>query len=690
MKQLIKEIPYIRLLICLIAGIFFAYRSKFDYTYLHVFTILFSLLFLLIFHFVPRFYKSRKLRWLPGVFMFFFLFSTGWLITRNSFPSKIDAEYEIVATGKIKRIEHKLDDWNRIIFRPEKFDNYNVPFKSSDEWILIVRNDFKGIIPEAGKMIGIKGILSGHSKPDNPDVFDYGAFLYRSGISGQMFIEPENIIFLDEKPRMELYDYGEKVRNFSSKIFSESGISGSSLGILNALILGERSGITREINDAFVRSGAVHMLAVSGMHVGIVYIIINFILNFFFKSNSKTRMIIAIISMFGYAFITGFSPSVNRAVVMFSFMQIGKNMTKDVNSYNMLCSSAFFILLFSPTSLFDAGFWLSYLAVAGIVAFMDPIENLVKSRFWLVRETWKMISISIAAQLGVLPVLLYLFGAFPIYFLISNLLVLPIITPATIAGIVLLPISQIPILSDILVWILSIMLKLIELLVTFVDSLPYSYLDGIWVSIPMIITLYFLIISIYKLFDYVSGKKIIHVATATVLTLLIFNIQYITKTKDKFIVFNTGNQSLIELINTGKSATFASAGLTESTRNFTASVFERKNVVKAKDFIVFDNVENSVFPTAYKSTINGNEILMLSGGDKNTTINEFEKPVDILVINGKSGMNVLKTIEQLKCKSVVFASSCPTWSVKKWIKELENSDVKIHNVRENGAFLIDL
>jgi len=230
MQKLIKEVPYIRLLICLIAGIFFAYRLEFDSLNLFITLIIISLLFLIVFHFTPTLYQSRRMRWLPGVFVFFFLFSTGWVLTKNSFPSKIDSEYEINATGKIKRIENKQDKWLKVIFKPEKFDNSSVPFKKGDEWLLVVRNNFLGTIPEAGKLVSIKGTLSGHAKPNNPDVFDYGAFLYRSGISGQMFIEPEKLIFLDENPRLELYDYGERVRNLSSKIFFETGITGSSLG----------------------------------------------------------------------------------------------------------------------------------------------------------------------------------------------------------------------------------------------------------------------------------------------------------------------------------------------------------------------------------------------------------------------------------------------------------------------------
>jgi hypothetical protein len=157
-------------------------------------------------------------------------------------------------------------------------------------------------------------------------------------------------------------------------------------------------------------------------------------------------------------------------------------------------------------------------------------------------------------------------------------------------GISLLALSWIPVLSDILVWTLNFLLKFIEILIINVDALPYSYIEGIWVSVPMIIAIYFLIISIYKLFEYVSAKKIIVSAIALILTFLILNTQYFLKTESKMVVFNAGNQVLIELIDKGMCTTLASSGLTKRTQNFVASAFNKKNVIKTNNFIVFENI----------------------------------------------------------------------------------------------------
>jgi len=705
MKKLIKEVPFIRFLVVLMLGIFFADMAKFDNFLLNAIVVGFSLTIFLIYLFVPNFYKNYKIRWIPGFAILVFLFSFGWILTRNSFPSEIKSTYEVVATGKIKRVENKQDTWVRIIFCPEKINNDSLPFKNGDEWTLIVRNEFIEIFPEAGQIIAIKGKLDGHSKPSNPDAFDYGAYLFRKGISGQMFVPPQDIIFFNEKARKNLFDIAENIRSFLMEIFKNSNINDAGSGIVSALILGDRSGIDRDLNERFVRSGAVHMLAVSGLHVGIIYLLINFILNIFFKPSSKIRMALAITLMFAYAFITGFSPSVNRAVFMFSLMQIGKSMAKNVNTYNTLSASAFILLIINPMFLFNIGFWFSHLAVAGIVAFTAPFESIFNENFlnreffhkkylkypvWLLKKTWSLISVSMAAQLGLLPVLLHLFGAFPIYFLVTNIIVLPLVAPVIILGIVYLAVSWIPILSDITAWILNLVLRFMEISVTYIDTLPNAYIEGIWVSIPLVLMLYILIISFYNLFEYVSGKKIVAIALFTALSLLILNVQYISKTNDKFVVFNVGNNVLIESIEGGKSTVFASPKLTEKNLNFAATGFNTKNTIKMINFNILDSVGNSLYPLIYTTTLKNTNIAMLSGGARDVYVNKFNKPVDILVIFGKTALDATSTVENLNCHTIVFASNCPPWLVSRWTKELEHKTIKIHNVRNDGAFVMRL
>jgi competence protein ComEC len=609
---------------------------------------------------------------------------------QRSFPTKINSACEVTATGKIVRMDKSGAEWMRIVFEVQKVYKDSFSYKYGDKWLLLLRDDVNDIFFKAGSLICIKGIISGHSQSGNPNAFDYGAYLLREGISGQMFVENADIVVLDDVSNAGLMDYAERIRGFCSGIFNKSGISGVSLGILNALVLGERKGIDYELKDSFIHSGAIHVLAVSGLHVGIIYFIINFVLNLFFSSSSGIRTAIVIFLMSVYGIITGFSPSVGRAVVMFAFMQIGKTTGKDVNVYNILCVSAFVLLLYDPFFLFSAGFWLSHLAVAGIVSFTSPIEGMVKTSISFVKKVWTIVSVSIAAQLGVLPVILFLFGAIPTYSLITNVLVLPLIAPVIILGLSLLALSWVPFLSDILVWVTDKLLKTIEFLVVKIDSIPYSYIDGIWVSVPLLIALYFLIIAIYNLSEYITGKKIIILASALMFTFLIIDIQYFIKRSDKMVVFNAGNKTLIEMVNKGVSTTFSSSDLNKRNKDFIAAAFERKNVVKTGNYIILHDTIDSPFPLAYQTTINNKNILLMSGGKKDVVINESVSPIDFLIVIGKTDMNIKTIIEKINCKTVIFSSNCPPWFVARWLQELDGIDINTHNVREDGAFVANL
>ena len=454
----LKRVPFLRFLVAIISGIFLSYNINADFS---VFILISFLSFcgFTVCLFSSSLNQSYKLRWASGFCIFVFLFSIGWIITKHSFPSKINRTYSVVAQGTIERTENRTSEWLRIVFSPQKINNDSIPFKHNDLWILMIRNNFGDNIPEAGSQIVIKGELNGLSKPDNPDAFDYGAYLFRNRIAGQMFLNDNNLIIQDVEVKLRIKDYAEKIRTYCIDLFADNGIENSQLAILSALILGERDGIDRDLNDRFVRSGAVHMLAVSGLHVGIIYLFINYILSIFFRPTHPAKTAISIMLLFGYAFITGFSPSVTRAVVMFSFIQIGMAQAKNSITYNNLCASAFLLLLVNPMFLFNIGFWLSHLAVASIVAFTYHFEKILKWTFMPIKKVWSLISVSLAAQLGVFPILLYLFGAFPIYFLIANVLVLPLIAPVIILGIVLLAISWIPFLPEIVAWILNFLLK---------------------------------------------------------------------------------------------------------------------------------------------------------------------------------------------------------------------------------------
>jgi len=197
--------------------------------------------------------------------------------------------------------------------------------------------------------------------------------------------------------------------------------------IFNAIILGYTGDMEESVKTAFSESGLMHILAVSGQHIGILVVILQIILGFLNKNNTlifiKVLTMIAIVWL--YALLTGLSPSVLRAAVMFSIISIGINIRSDSSSINVIGASAFFTLFFNPSTIMNIGFQLSYLAVLSIILFYDFIKNLLIFKYRISDYIWEMTAMSIAAQILTVPIMSFYFGKIPIYSLLANLIAIP-------------------------------------------------------------------------------------------------------------------------------------------------------------------------------------------------------------------------------------------------------------------------
>ncbi len=619
--------------------------------------------------------------------LFVFLFSAGWINLSLKTPSKLNSNYELYATGTVNNIDNQSEKWIKILFKPELIYNDSVPVKKGDLWLLLIKNDknYPQIIP--GVKIAVKGKLLKHPDNSNPGAFNYGAFLHRSGISGQIFIKDNDLEIIDFQVGWSFNLLSGKIREYCVNVFSKFGIGNSNLSLLNALVLGDRKGIERDLNEKFIRSGAIHLLAVSGLHVGIVYLFLNYLMAFFFRSSNIIRLIIIIAILFIYAFITGFSPSVTRAVLMFSLIQTGKFFSRNINMYNILCLSAFIILLWNPMFLFHAGFWLSHLAVAGIVAFYPFINGLLTFKFIVLRWLWSLISVSMAAQITTIPFSLALFGSFPSYFLLTNIFLLPLVAPILLLAFLLLIISEIPVLPVVIGRLLCDLVEFMEKMVGFIEGLPNSYISNIWVSWSLAIILYLTIVYFYQNINYRRPYIFIRMGLFLMLGIFIVNFQTTFKRySNKLIVFDAGNELLVKIINRGHSTVFTSTGLKPSQRSFISGNFEKKYVLKQKDLYNINFIKGNQLPELYRIQSGLKTYLLLNGGKGSFNARGIYK-ADVVIISGSPDLDLERMLKEVQCNRVVFASNVPLWLSEKWEKQLNRNNVITHNVKIKGAYL---
>ncbi|MCR5497714.1 MAG: ComEC/Rec2 family competence protein [Paludibacteraceae bacterium] len=356
----------------------------------------------------------------------------------------------------------------------------------------------------------------------------YTDYLHRSGYSGSFYLPQEEWRNAGRDPRITLRKRAEDARQWAEEKFSTNGLQGEELAIACALTLGDKSHLDKELKESYAATGASHVLAVSGLHVGIIYLVIITLLNTLLRGNrfKQIRIVIALSALWFYAFIAGLSPSVVRASVMFSLVSFGDMLGRRSQTINTVLASAFIMLIYEPRYLIDVGFQLSYTAVLSILLLHEKIYKSLQFRFFLLGKAWSLTSVSIAAQLGTLPVMLYHFHRFSNCFWLSGLIVIPAATLLIYGCALLLLTSSFPFLSMKIGKLLSLLIDGMNTSIRWIEGIPFSNVENISFNEADVISLYALFASLLAVTQIRSFRRI-----CITLTLLLTYTCYLTLTK---------------------------------------------------------------------------------------------------------------------------------------------------------------
>jgi competence protein ComEC len=305
------------------------------------------------------------------------------------------------------------------------------------------------------------------------------------------------------------------------KLFRDIGFKGRELGVLSALTIGYKIDLDQETLQAYSASGATHILAVSGMHVGLIYVVLTWVFSFLqrVRFGNVIKAVLLILMVWYYAFLTGLSPSVLRASVMITFLGLGQIAQQKLNVYNSLAIAAFVLLLINPVDLMDVGFQLSFLAVLGIVSLYPVINNWVASNI-VVNQIWSLVAVSISAQLATFPLSLYYFHQFPNYFLLSNLVVVPLATLVIYGSIVLLVLSGFKLLLAPFGIVLYYMVWFLNEIVLWIERLPFSTWSNINLNVYQ--TLAWYVVTLFVILYFMRKKAAYLIATLSCAVLLLW------------------------------------------------------------------------------------------------------------------------------------------------------------------------
>lgn len=531
-----------------------------------------------------------------------------------------------------------------------------------------------------GDRILIRGAPQLLLPPQNPHEFNFKRFLSFKNIYHQHFAKESNVQLINHSGGKDIWYYSYRAREWASEKLRDQLPNKQEQAIAMALTLGVKDGIDNELQTAYAASGAMHVLAVSGLHVGILYGIVLLLLNPL-KRFSWSRWMIAIVSLlvlWSFAFITGLSPSVLRAVTMFSFIAAAKPFGRRTSIYNTLACSAFLLLLVDPYLIMSVGFQLSYLAVLGIVTIHRPLYQLFEPKSAILDWVWNISCVSIAAQLATFSLAMLYFHQFPVYFLFSNLFVIPGAVAVLVTSIMVIVFSFFTPLAGLAGTVLGWFIKILNVGVFAIEKLPGSLINDIYITTAQC---WFLILAISFVLVFTHTRKLSAVAITLFFTASFSMLQWIHYAQalknDLLVVYNVTGHHGIEWISNGKSKFFADSALINDAERI------RFHIRPNRLYSGVNQTETWLLGQA------GIKIFSLKGkviGIINQPIKSWpsELKLDFLIVGNNSIRSLADIRNTVNFDKLILDSSNSRYLASRIMNE---GDPSVHSVLEQGAFV---
>ncbi len=669
MKRLIKYLP-LHFVVLVVFGISFQFFTQFwKFKFQNLF-------FLLVFLAIFFLFKNKILSTVISFLFFFFIGVSSVFINDdrnydNYYGHQLQENSSVVL--QIHKVLKPGSFYKKYVANIVLIDNK----KTRGKVLLNVLNDSVLESLKVDDKLMLKPNFKSLIPPLNPHQFNYESYLAKQGIYHQVFTE--NNRFLKLKPSgFTLFGLSAKLRFKIQKSLQKYHFKNDELAVINALLLGQRQDISKALIADYQNAGAIHILAVSGLHVGVILLILSFVCKPIERLRNgkflKTTIIVLLLWMF--AFIAGLSASVVRAVTMFSFVAIGMSFhQKNIVEFSFI-SSMLFLLLIKPMFLFDVGFQLSYLAVFGILFAQPKLYSIWKPKYKIIDFFWKLFTVSIAAQVGILPLSIFYFQQFPGLFLVSNLVIIPFLGTVLIGGILVIILSFLSILPQIIADVYGYIISYMNAFVSWVSHQESFLFKEISISFSMMLLCYlFLFAFIYFLMKK-SAKQMLYFLVSILLIQTLFILEKKEfKTKKEFIIFHKSRFSII--------------GKRIGTRLYLQHDFDSlhiKNDYSIKSYRIGENltaIQKTNFNNYLKFADKGIVIVDSLGIYK---IKNLRKPLVVLQYSPK--INIERLIKTIKPSQIIADGSNYKSYVLRWEKKCLEYQIPFHYTGQDGAFIL--
>ncbi len=704
----LSQVPFFRFLLPFVIGIVLAIATNTTVaSSVYLLWAFYAVLALMV---MFRWGGQYRWRWVAGLWINLVLLLAGFQLTTNHsdepHPLYFSKNTQGIMVGEVlEPLEEKARSYKAVV--------EVVAIQSNAQWygtkgkaMVYFEKDSAISAVQPGDRLLIQPRFEEVDGPANPGQFDYQQYLAFHLIHQQTYLRSGSWEILSQRGNT-LLQYAYRWRESLYQLFQRCGLTGDELSVAAALVLGYRDKLDESLVRSYSKAGGMHVLAVSGLHVGILFLVLNQLL-FFLKRWRYGRVVKAImllLILWCYALLTGLSPSVMRATLMFSFIVVGTALSRPVNVYNSIAASAFVLLVLNPYLLMEVGFQLSYLAVIGIVYLQPKMYRMLYVKNKWLDKLWALTTVSVAAQIATFPVTLYYFHQFPNYFLLTNFIVIPAAALILYLGILLFVTASIPVVGDVVAWLLEKVVMALNYCIQWVEGLPHAISHGISIHWIECILIYGAIVMLLWYLTQRVGWRL-QLTLALVLVVLVFQLMESDAQlqQRKFIVYSIPHQSAINFIDGNDNMLFSDISPVEKEEKIK---FHMQNNwfqlgVTNEKFIPIEHMERKYMLT--NMAILSNQRLFLKGHfiqfyqkrvfvvDDNYVPFENTKKmeVDYIVLTQNAAVRIPELMRQFNFQLIIIDSSNSSYRYQRWMKEAMVYKAPIYNVLEQGAFQVNI
>ena len=511
--------------------------------------------------------------------------------------------------------------------------------------------------------------------PLNPDQFSYKNYLKNQQVFYQLYSKDSELFLLNNDTNTQR-GHAANFRQLINKKLKKYNFTKDELSIINALILGQRQGIDKDLYDSYTNAGAIHILAVSGLHVGIILLILSFVLKPLerIKHGYFIKTIVILLLLWSYAIIAGNSASIVRATTMFSIVAIGLNLKRTSNIYNTLATSIFVLLLIKPSFIFDVGFQLSYAAVFAIVSIQPIIEPLLKPKNKLLNLLWKTLTVTVSAQFGIIPISLYYFHQFPSLFWLSNLVVIPVLGIILGLGLLVITLALIDMLPEFLADIFSFVIRMMNTFFEWIARQESFLFQDISFNVFQVIISYLLIFAVYQFYLNRKAKWIFYSLALIIGFQANFIFDLNQNKGEKLYIFHKSKYTIIGEKVDKKLQLYSNLESVETnTIPRTFAVKNNLNIERPKPIQPIFNIKNQT-------------LLVIDSLGVYPVIN---LKIDYVLLTQSPKVNLERLIDSLQPKAIIADGSNYKSYILRWKTTCLKLKIPFYQTGKTGAFIID-